>query len=152
MVIHLAAKFFTHHFSIPDKIRNFNLKINKMKTPDYYLPIMPYLIINKVASFIDFMKAVFNAEERMMVLREDGTVLHGELAIGKGIIMFTDSTTHYKAFPGGMFILIKNIDEVFNLAMQHGAVCLQGLDDREYGRSAGFQDKFGNQWWITKPV
>lgn len=122
-----------------------------MKTPDYYLPIMPYLIIDKVPDFIDFMKAVFNAEERMIVLREDGTVLHGELGIGKAVIMFTDSTGHYKAFPAGMFILIEHIDEVFDLAMAKGAVCLQGIDDREYGRSAGFQDKFGNQWWITQP-
>ncbi|MBC7424710.1 MAG: VOC family protein, partial [Ferruginibacter sp.] len=38
-----------------------------MAIPDYYLPIMPYLIIDKVQEFIDFMKAVFNAEERMMV-------------------------------------------------------------------------------------
>lgn len=89
-----------------------------MKTPDYYLPVMSYLIIDKVASFLRFMKAVFNAEEKMMVLREDGTVLHGALAIGKGIIMFCDSPSHYKSFPAGMFILVENIDEVFNQAMQ----------------------------------
>jgi PhnB protein len=122
-----------------------------MKTPDYYLPVMPYLIMDKVTEFVAFMKAVFNAQERMMVLREDGSVMHGEISIGKAVIMFTDSTGHYKSFPAGMFILIENIDEVFDLAMQNGAICLQGLDDREYGRSAGFQDKFGNQWWLTKP-
>lgn len=123
-----------------------------MKTPDYYLPIMPYLIIDKVADFIEFTKAVFNAEEKMIVLKDDGTVLHGELSIGKAVIMFTDSTDHYKAFPAGMFIQIENIDTVFDLAISNGAVCLQAPGDREYGRSAGFQDRFGNQWWLTKPV
>lgn len=122
-----------------------------MPTPDYYLPIMPYLIIDKVNDFIEFMKAVFNAEERLIIPGEEGTVKHGELVIGKAVIMFTDSSGHYSAFPAGMYIQIENIDEVFHLAMAHGAVCLQGLDDREHGRSAGFQDKFGNQWWLNKP-
>jgi len=120
-----------------------------MATPDYYLPIMPYLIIDKVQEFIDFMKAVFNAEERMMVPRDGGGLQHGELVIGKAVIMFTDATGHYSHFPAGMYIQVENIDTIFHLAMEHGAVCLQGLGDREYGRSAGFQDKFGNQWWLT---
>ena len=122
-----------------------------MKTPDYYLPIMPYLILDKVSEFIAFTKAVFNAEERMVVPREDGTIMHGEISIGKAVIMFTDSTGHYQAFPAGMFIQIENIDEVYHRAIKHGAVSLQELDEREYGRSAGFQDRFGNQWWLTKP-
>ncbi len=122
-----------------------------MQTPDYYLPVMPYLIMENVKEFIEFAKAVFSAKEKMMVFREDGSVVHGELLIGRAVIMFTDAAGHYKSFPAGMFILIDKLDEVFNLAMEHGAICLQGIDDREYGRSAGFQDRFGNQWWITKP-
>ena len=122
-----------------------------MATPDYYLPIMPYLIIDKVQEFIDFMKAVFNAEERMMVPREGGGLKHGELVIGKAVILFTDATGHFSHFPAGMYLQVENIDAIFDLAMENGAICLQGLADREYGRSAGFQDKFGNQWWLTKP-
>jgi uncharacterized glyoxalase superfamily protein PhnB len=62
--------------------------------------------------FIEFTKAVFSAEERMIVPREDSSVMHGEISIGKAVIMFTDSTNHNKVFPGGMFIQIENIDEV----------------------------------------
>ncbi len=122
-----------------------------MKTPDYYLPIMPYLIIDRVQEFREFVKAVFNAEERMIVPREDGSLMHGEICIGKAVIMFSDTTGHYDTFPAGMFIQIENIDEVFARAIKNGAVCLQEVEEREYGRSGGFQDMFGNQWWVTKP-
>ena len=38
--------------------------------------VMPYLILNKVNDFLVFMKAVFNAEERLIVLGDDGSVRH----------------------------------------------------------------------------
>jgi PhnB protein len=128
------------------------LKESSMKTPGYYLPVMPYLIIDKVADFIEFAKTVFNAEEKLIVPGEDGRIVHGEICIGKAVIMFTDSTDHYKPFPAGMFLLIENIDAVFHRAISYGAVCLQSPGDREYGRSAGFQDRFGNQWCLTQPA
>ncbi|MFL9484400.1 VOC family protein [Chitinophagaceae bacterium LWZ2-11] len=122
-----------------------------MQTPDYYLPIMPYLVIKNAKEFIVFLKKVFNAQERMIVPREDGSIMHGEISIGKAVVLFTDATDEYKPFPGGMFLQVENIDEVYKSALANGATSTQELDNRDYGRSAGFQDAFGNQWWLSKP-
>ncbi|MGB4774384.1 MAG: VOC family protein [Daejeonella sp.] len=122
-----------------------------MKTPDYYLPIMPYLILKGAKDFLIFTKEVFNAKEEMIVPREDGSIMHAEISIGKAVIMVAEATELYKPLPCGMFIQLENIDEAYNIALANGALSLQEPDNRDYGRSAGFQDKFGNQWWLTKP-
>lgn len=122
-----------------------------MKVPSYYLPIMPYLIVNKAYDFIDFVQKVFKGKTELIVPREEGVIMHAEITIGKAAIMFCDATEIYTPRPAGMFILIENVDEVYNTALANGAVPLQEPGDREYGYTAGFQDAFGNQWWLTKP-
>ncbi len=122
-----------------------------MVIPDYYLPIMPYLIVEKAYDFIAFTQKVFNSKTELIVPREEGTIMHGEITIGKAAIMFCDATEIYTPRPAGMFILIPNVDETYHSALANGATSLQEPGDRDYGRSAGFQDMFGNQWWLVKP-
>jgi len=54
-----------------------------MVIPDYYLPIMPYLIVEKAYDFIAFTQKVFNSKTELIVPREEGTIMHGEITIGK---------------------------------------------------------------------
>ncbi|SHH29800.1 hypothetical protein SAMN04488109_3582 [Chryseolinea serpens] len=82
-----------------------------MKTPDYYLPIMPYLVIDNAMAFIEYIKKVFDAQEKYLHKHDDGSVMHAEFSIGKAVIMFTDSKKEYKAFPGGMFLVTSDVDE-----------------------------------------
>ena len=42
-----------------------------MAVPDYYQPIMPYLVVKDADEFIAFIKAVFNAEENLIVRTPD---------------------------------------------------------------------------------
>ena len=121
-----------------------------MKTPDYYLPIMPYLIIDNATAFIDYIKKVFNAKEESLHKHDDGSVMHAEFSIGKAVILFTDSKKEYKAFPGGMFLVTSQVDELYANGLAYGGTSSQEPGDRDYGRSAGFMDPFGNQWWLCK--
>lgn len=123
-----------------------------MEMPDYYLPIMPYLIIEKSDEFIEFIKTVFDAEERTIARREDGTIMHAEFSFGKATIMCAAANETYKSRPCGMFVLREDVADVYKRALENGAVSLQELGERDYGQSAGFQDMSGNQWWITKSV
>lgn len=122
-----------------------------MKIPEYYLPLMPYLGIEKTDEFIKFLKAVFGAEERLVTLREDGTIMHAEYSFGKATIMFAATNEQCKARSCAMFVLREDVDEVYRKALENGAVSLQNIEERDYGRSAGFQDFCGNEWWVTKP-
>ncbi len=125
-----------------------------MTTPNYYLPIMPYIIVKDAQGFLKFLKAVFNAEEKMIVRREDGkTIMHAEIAIGKAVIMFAEADDEkYKQFPCSMFIQVQEIDKIYHAALENGAISVQEPSDQDYGRSAGIKDAFGNLWWLTRPI
>ena len=122
-----------------------------MKAPDYYQPIMPYLVLQDASEFMVFLKEVFEAEIKLIVPREDGTIMHAEAVIGKGTIMFSHANEDYLPFPAGMFIFSPKAIEFYDKAIASGATSLIAPDKRDYGTSAGFKDQWGNSWWVTVP-
>lgn len=122
-----------------------------MELPSYYLPVMPYLILDKATDFLEYAKKVFGATEMMIVPGEDGRyIMHGEITIGKAVIMFAQSTDTWNEKSAGMFIFVEDVDRVYNAGIEQGGNALQKPEQKEYGYSAGFEDPFGNQWWISK--
>lgn len=121
-----------------------------MKIPEQYNQVMPYLIINNAAAFIDFMKTVFDAEVQMTVPREEGVIMHGELRLGQSVIMIADATEQYPARPAGMFIYINSVDETYKKALEAGAKSSMPPTKQDYGYTCGFTDPFGNDWWPSE--
>lgn len=122
-----------------------------MKIPENYLPVMPYLILDKATAFLNFAKNVFGAKEQLIIPGEDGrSIMHGEIKIHDAVIMFANSTEVWKQKTSGMFIFVDNLDTVYMKALEGGATSLQQPEKKEYGYTAGFEDPFGNQWWINQ--
>ncbi|HOZ78843.1 MAG TPA: VOC family protein [Ferruginibacter sp.] len=121
-----------------------------MKIPPQYNRLMPYLIIPNAARFIEFMKQVFGATEQMRVPGEDGTVMHGEIRLGETVIMLAEASDQFKAKPAGMFIYVQDLKEVYEKAIQAGAVSIMEPMQKDYGFTCGFSDPFGNDWWPTE--
>ena len=121
-----------------------------MKIPPQYNRLMPYLIIPDAARFIEFMKQVFGATEQMRVPGEDGTVMHGEIRLGEMVIMLAEASVQFSAKPAGMFIYVENLKEVYEKAIQAGAVSIMEPMQKDYGFTCGFSDPFGNDWWPTE--
>ena len=122
-----------------------------MKIPENYLPVMPYLILDKATAFLDFAKNAFGAKEQLIVPGEDSrSIMHGEIKIHDAVIMFANSTEVWKQKTSGMFIFVDNLDNVYMKALEGGATSLQQPEKKEYGYTAGFEDPFGNQWWINQ--
>jgi PhnB protein len=122
-----------------------------MTIPDYYQPIMPYLVLKDADGFIEFVKAVFGAEERMAFRNEDGSIMHAEIALNGGTIMLGEAGEAWPAFPAPMYLPIAAVDELYKLGLENGAEGNMEPQDKEYGRAAGFKDKWGNQWWLNSP-
>lgn len=122
-----------------------------MKIPEGYQTVMPYLIVNGASNFVAFMKNVFNAveNEKMRFMRDEKTIMHGEISIGDSTIMFADSTATHKSRGSGLFIYVDNADATYQRALEDGATVITVLSDQEYGRTGGVSDPFGNEWWIT---
>jgi len=123
--------------------------MDTIKFPEGYNQVMPYLIVEDAAGFQTFMQNVFGATEKMKVLREDKTVMHGEIAIGDNVIMFAQCTDEYPKSTGGFFIYVNDADKSFNDAITNGAESVLAVSDQDYGRSGGVKDPNGNTWWIT---
>ncbi|MGV3766165.1 MAG: VOC family protein [Chitinophagaceae bacterium] len=119
-----------------------------MRIPNNYLPVMPYLILSDAQAFSNFMKHVFHAEEQLIVPGERG-IMHGELRIGDAVIMFANATELWQPFPGSVFIYVEEVEGIFERAFSEGCKQLQELAQREYGYGGGFEDPFGNQWWVN---
>lgn len=122
-----------------------------MKIPAEHQTVMPYLIVNRAADFIKFTKNVFNAieNEKIKSMRDGDTIMHSEIKIGGCTIMFADSTENFEPQTAGLFIYVENADATFKKAIDEGATIVMELSDKDYGRTCGVQDPFGNVWWIT---
>ena len=118
-----------------------------MKIPPQYNRVMPYMIIPNASAFIVFMKEVFGAQEQIIVPREEGVIMHGELRIGDAVIMFADVTDQFTARPAGVFIYVDSVDDTYKKAIAAGAISVMEPGKQSYGYTCGFKDAFGNDWW-----
>ena len=123
-----------------------------MQIPAQYNRLMPYMIIPGAYEFITFMKAVFGAEEQLLVPRSEGIIMHGELRIGDAVIMFADATEQFEARPAGIFIYVDNVDANYDKALAFGATSHMAPTTMDYGYTCGFKDAFGNDWWPVQAV
>ena len=123
-----------------------------MELPDYYLPIMPYIIVDDSAAFLAYTKRVFGATELMIVPddKDPSKIMHGELKIQDAVIMFANSTETWKEKTSGMFLIVEDVDRIYNAGVEQGGLSIQAPQKKEYGYSAGLQDPFGNHWWLTQ--
>lgn len=119
--------------------------------PAHYQPVMPYVVVNDTDGFIDFISAVFGAEEKLRVNRDDGSLMHGEYILNGGTIMLGQASDEWKPFPNSMFLVVKEVAELYRKAAENGAIGNQDPADRGYGLAAGFMDRWGNQWWLNDP-
>ncbi|MBP0904253.1 VOC family protein [Mariniflexile gromovii] len=121
-----------------------------MKLPNGHQAVMPYLMLNKANEFYAFTKAVFNAEETLRKLRDDGkTIMHSEIQIKGNTIMYCETTEDWKTQTANLFIYVEDADATFKKAIDAGAEVIMPLNNQDYGRTCGVKDPFGNTWWIT---
>lgn len=126
--------------------------MEKINIPEGYNTVMPYLIIPGAVRFLKFTQDVFGATEKNKTMRDDGTLMHGEVIIGGSTIMFAESSEQFPPQPAGMYIHVANADKSYQQALDAGATSIMPPADQPYGRSCGVTDPCGNTWWITSEL
>lgn len=119
-----------------------------MTIPTGHQGVMPYLMMEDAAGFIDFILAVFDAEMTHQDKRGD-IIGHCEANISGSTIMFSQSRDEWKPATANMFVYVDDADAVYSKALANGAETVMPPADQEYGRSCGVTDPHGNVWWIT---
>lgn len=118
-------------------------------------PLSPALAVRDAAAAMDWYGRVFGAEELFRLTAPDGSVVHGEMRLGGGVLMLgEESPDHGSLAPpsvGGtavrLHLYVDDVDALFARATAAGAEVLIPLDDQFYGdRSGRLRDPFGHEW------
>jgi PhnB protein len=127
-------------------------RVKRMEIPKGHQTLMPYFIVDGAERFRDFIESVFNGTITYEDTAPDGKISHCEARIGDSTIMFGGSGGPWKPRTSDLFIYVNDADEVYKRALNNGATTVLEPQDKDYGRSCGVTDPFGNIWWITSVV
>ncbi len=118
--------------------------------PAGYHTITPYLLVDGVANYIEFLKRAFDAKEDHRSAAPDGTVVHAEVRIGDSKVMMGQATGEWKRSSSMLYVYLEDVDAAFQKAVEAGATVVREVKDEFYGdRSGGLKDPSGNQWWLA---
>jgi PhnB protein len=118
--------------------------------PEGLRAVTPYLALSEAAPFINFLKAAFGAEEKLLVQSPDGVVLHAKIRVGDSILEMSDARGPYQPMRSALHLYVPDTDALYEQALRAGATALYPPADQPYGdRSAGVRDPFGNLWFIA---
>src|SRR5436309_2369666 len=91
----------------------------------------------------------------------DGKIGHAELEIGDSMIMLADvfpdmggqGPKTIGGTPVTVMVYVKDVDAVFEKALDNGATPINKVEDQFYGdRSGTFEDPFGHHWHVATHV
>ena len=123
-----------------------------MYIPPGYGTVFPYMLIDRAAEFIEFLKCAFGAEELGRTVATEGRIANCRLRIGTTSFMTSEPAGGWtEPMPGTYYIYVENADQTLQRALECGATKMFDAADMPYGdRQAGVVDPFGNIWWISQ--
>ena len=121
--------------------------------PKGFHTVTPYLVVDGAARLIDFLEAVFDAEQVERLAAPGERIGHAEVRIGDSIVMLGDAHGEHKPMQMMLYVYVEDVDATYQRALTAGASAVQPPADQFYGdRSGGVRDVFGNLWWIATHI
>ena len=121
--------------------------------PEGYHSITPSFCVEGAQEFIDFIKLVFNAQDRFRMDGPGGKIMHAELSIGDSALMVGDAQPQWPAKINSLYVYVDDVDATYARALKAGATSVRAPENAFYGdRTAAVQDPFGNSWGIATHV
>ena len=127
--------------------------MNKTFKPEGYASLSPYLVVDGAQKLIDFLLATFGAKVTRRFDNEDGSLMHGEVKIDDTVVMLSDASESYPAFPVWLHVYVPDVAATYEKALAAGGISVQEpvkKDDPDL--RAGVQDPTGNTWWLATQV
>lgn len=121
--------------------------------PAGYASVAPYIIVDGAQKLIDFLSAAFDATVTRQFDNPDGTIMHGEVQIDDTVVMLSDSTESFAAFPVWLHVYVPDVDTVYQKALAAGGISVQApVQKDDPDRRAAVKDPTGNTWWMATQV
>ena len=127
--------------------------MNKTFKPEGYASLSPYLVVDGAQKLIDFLLATFGAKVTRRFDNEDGSLMHSEIMIDDTVVMLSDASENYRAFPVWLHVYVPDVAATYAKALAAGGISVQEpvkKDDPDL--RAGVQDPTGNTWWLATQV
>lgn len=119
--------------------------------PPGYQTVTPYVHVENVEAFLDFLREAFDAEVKAAT-KIDDVIINAEVRIGTSMIMVAP-VRDQQLNPSSFYLYLENMDEVHQQAVTAGASVIMEPADMFYGdRNSGVRDPFGNTWWLAKHI
>lgn len=128
--------------------------------PERY-PIVPYLCVSDARRAFEFYQSVFGAKELVCYVEDDGRIGHLTMEIEGAEIFMSDvhpeigviSPTTLGGTAVTLHLLVPRVDEVVQLAADHGARITRPPGDQPFGeRIAKLTDPFGHDWMVASLI
>lgn len=121
--------------------------------PDGYYTITPYMVVEDADKLVEFVEKTFNGQLLFKMQNEAGRISHAEMKIGDSILMLAESAGEWKPTKTMLHFYVEKVDEVYQRALDNGAVSVKEPKDEFYGdRISCVQDSFGNFWSIATHI
>lgn len=121
--------------------------------PKDYSSVSPYLVVNGASNTIEFLTRVFGAIELRRYPGADGRIMHAEVSIDGSVVMIADGSDSWPAVPAHVHIYVKNVDRIYQLALDAGAISVQEpIKKADEDKRGGVKDSGGTTWWIATKV
>jgi uncharacterized glyoxalase superfamily protein PhnB len=133
-------------------------------------PVTPFIAYQDGAAAMDWLADTFGFVERTRWLNDDGTLAHGELVAGGGLIMLAGGIPGYEGprrhrehcaaaakwsevswVVDGVMVRVPDVDAHHARAARAGARVLSEPEDQPYGRSYRVEDLEGHRWMFQQP-
>lgn len=122
---------------------------NKWK-PDGYPSVSTYLMADKAAEVVEFVREVFGATEHRRMERPGGGISHVELRIEDSVVMLSEATADYPAIRTWLHVYVPDVDATYALALKAGGESVQApIKKDDPDKRGGVMDPGGNIWWIS---
>ena len=121
--------------------------------PEGYHSITPSFSVEGAQEFVDFIKQVFNAQDRFRMDGPGGKIMHAELSIGDSALMVADAQPQWPARVNSLYVYVDDVDDAYARALKAGATSVRAPENAFYGdRTSAVKDPFGNSWGIATHV
>ncbi|UTW61045.1 VOC family protein [bacterium SCSIO 12741] len=120
--------------------------------PEGYPTISPFLSLEDIEGFIEFVQFVFGGEVTEKILDGEGNILHAELTMGNSTLMMGPARGN-PTKDIMLYTYTEDTDAAYQKILDRGGVSIMPPGDQFYGdRNAGVKGPFGINWWIATRV
>lgn len=131
--------------------------------------VIPMIAYEDGIAALEWLARAFGFRERARFVAEDGTLSHGEMQVGDGVIMLATPTRDYVGpkhhretceqarkwsqvpwIIDGVLVYVEDLDAHFTRAQAAGATILTGIEEDPPGRRYRAEDLEGHRWFFME--